>query len=75
MLPGCDDLGFTVDSPESSQAKAPHPMPLLPRGFERFDPDFALVDSLLVCFCLMVPFDPFEGVDVKGTVELPTPFA
>src|SRR5258706_6975159 len=75
ILSGGRHEGFTVDPPESSQAKALHPMPLFALCKQRFHPDLAFVHGLLVRRGLMVPLDPFEVVGIKRTVELPTAFA
>src|SRR5579859_2379083 len=40
ILPCRDDLGLTIDPPESSQAKALHPMPLFALCKQWFHPHF-----------------------------------
>ena len=45
-------------------------MPLLRLGKERFDPDLALTNRLLVCLGLVVASHPLEIVDVERALDL-----
>src|SRR5258706_145116 len=54
ILTGGHHKGFAVDSPESAQAKASHPMPLLGFGKERLNPDFPLAHRFLIRCSLVI---------------------
>jgi hypothetical protein len=43
-----NDERLTIDPPEPSQTKTPHPVPLLALSKEWFDPHFALVERFLI---------------------------
>ena len=60
---------FTVDAPESSQAKTSHAMPLFALSKERFDPHTALAIGFLVGFGSRVVSDPIQHLLIDTTAE------
>lgn len=48
VLSGGNQQSLAVDSPQTAQPKASHPMPLFAFSEERLDPDLALAHRLLV---------------------------
>jgi len=72
VLPTCSHQCLTVDTPEPSQAKAPHPMPLLAFSKERFNPDATLAHGFLVGWCLVVALHTFKIASMERPMYLTT---
>src|SRR5262249_51549514 len=60
VLPTCSHQCLTVDTPEPSQTKAPHAMPVFGFSKERFNPDATLAHGFLVGWCLVVALHAFK---------------
>jgi len=69
VLPSRSHQCFTIHTPESSEAKAPHAMPVFAFCKQGFDPDTALAYGLLIWLHCMVGTDPLQVLLIKAASE------